>query len=102
MSLKMKKVIRLTEVQEKRYLTRKEISSEISKMEARIRELKENRSKIDVKLAPVFEQYGGRRTLSDGTIVDREVVDVSERVATTVGQLIQSGYSYPKYKELAG
>jgi len=97
-----KKVQTLTKIQEKRYLQRQEISHELGALERRIDELKEDRKKLDAKLAPAFEQFGNRRRLSNGTIVERKVVDINERIATKVGQLIQSGYSYPKYKEVSG
>jgi len=103
MALKSKqKVQALTERQEKWYLDRREMSQEMGNLDRRIAELKEDRKKLDTKLAPVFEQHGGRRKLSDGTIVERTVQDIDERVATEVGQVIQSGYSFPRYKEISG
>lgn len=97
-----KKILPLRKVQEQRYLLRQSISKKLSAMEKKIKELKEDREKIDSNLAPAFEKYGNRRKLTDGTIVNRKVIDVDDRVATHKGQLIQSGYSYPKYDEISG
>jgi hypothetical protein len=105
MVLKSKQKIQaLTAQQEKRYLLRREISEKRSQLKKQEKELKEDQDKLDAKLAPVFDQYEGRRKLSDGTIVERIKEDRADRICTKdmVGQTIQSGFSFVRYKEIAG
>jgi hypothetical protein len=104
MVLKSKiKVQPLTEKQEKQYVARKTLSHKIGCLERQLSELKEDRNKLDTRLAPIFEQFGNRRRLSDGTIVERRVIDVEEKIVTKamVGTILRSGFSYPRYSEVA-
>jgi hypothetical protein len=98
------KIERLTPNQEKIYEARKKLSKEISQVRKRLSNLEEDRGKCDAKLAPVFEQTGNVRKLSDGTIVTRKVIDIDDIVGTKamVGKIIRSGYSYLNYSESAG
>jgi hypothetical protein len=99
-----KKVKKFSPIQEKNYLKRKSISEQMKKLEKRVDDLKEDRHKLDAKLGPVFEQNHNQLKLSDGTVVRRTVVDVDDQIGTKamVGKVIKSGYSFPKYNEIAG
>ena len=105
MSLKTrKKIKRFTKIQEARYEARKEICEEKSRLEKRLKDLKKDRDKIDSKLAPLFEQNGNMMKMSDGTIVERKIIDIDDQICTKeqVGTVLRSGYSYPNYSEIAG
>jgi hypothetical protein len=93
----------LTSKQERKYFRRKELSEEIGRQERLLKQLRDERHKHDAFLAPLFEPHGDKRRLANGVVVIRKVIDVQDCIVTKdmVGKPYKSGYSYPKYSEIA-
>lgn len=84
------------------YEKRCEADAEMSRLKRLVEELKKDRDELDTKLAKAFVK-APRRRLSDGTILERNIVVVEEQIITEemVGQVKRAGYSFVKYKEIA-
>jgi seryl-tRNA synthetase len=84
------------------YEKRCEMDAEMSRLKRLVEELKKDRDELDTKLAKAFVK-ASRRRLSDGTILERNIVVVEEQIITEemVGDVKRAGYSFVKYKEIA-